>query len=83
MTCAQLQSQKVLAEKQTLDGEVDCCITRLRLNVKDPSLVDEDILKSTGAVGVVSKGQGLQVIYGPTVPNVKNALERFLETPGS
>ncbi len=72
---------KGLGGKANLDGEVDCCITRLRLNVKDPSLVDEDILKSTGAVGVVSKGQGLQVIYGPTVPNVKNALERFLETP--
>lgn len=74
---------KGLGGKNNIDGEVDCCITRLRLNVIDPSKVDEDLLKQTGAVGVVSKGKGLQVIYGPTVPNVKNALEAFLSTPES
>ncbi len=74
---------KGLGGKDNIDGDVDCCITRLRLNVVDPSKVDEQLLKETGAVGVVSKGKGLQVIYGPTVPNVKNALEAFLETPES
>ncbi len=72
---------KGLGGKNNLDGDVDCCITRLRLTVKDPEKVDEDLLKSTGAVGVVQNGKGLQVIYGPTVPSVKNALEEFLETP--
>ena len=74
---------KGLGGKHNIDGDVDCCITRLRLNVIDPEKVDEALLKQTGAVGVVSKGKGLQVIYGPTVPNIKNALELFLETPES
>ncbi len=72
---------KGLGGKDNLDGDVDCCITRLRLMVKDPAKVDEDLLKQTGAVGTVLNGKGLQVIYGPTVPSVKNALEEFLETP--
>ena len=44
---------------------VDCCATRLRCSVDSPALVDERLLKATGAVGVIKKGQGIQVIYGP------------------
>ena len=61
--------------------DLDNCITRLRTTVKDSSLVREDLLKQSGAAGVVIKGQGVQVIYGPTVPNIKSNLEEFLETP--
>jgi PTS system N-acetylglucosamine-specific IIC component len=45
--------------------EVDNCITRLRLTVKDSGLADKDKLKSIGAAGVVPMGKGgLQVIIG-------------------
>ena len=59
---------------------VDCCATRLRCTVSDSDLVDEKMLKATGAVGVVKKGQGVQVIYGPQVTVIKSNLEAYLET---
>lgn len=58
---------------------VDCCATRLRCTVSDSALVDEKLLKATGAVGVVKKGQGVQVIYGPQVTVIKSNLESYLE----
>lgn len=61
-------------------ADVDCCITRLRCTVHKPELVDEELLKKTGAAGVIRKGQGVQVIYGPTVPNIKADLVRFMAT---
>ncbi len=60
--------------------DVDCCITRLRCTVHKPELVDEPLLKKTGAAGVIRKGQGIQVIYGPTVPNIKADLVIYMET---
>ena len=59
---------------------VDCCATRLRCSVADSSLVNEKVLKSTGAVGVIVKGTGVQVIYGPKVTVIKANLETYLET---
>ena len=41
-------------------------------------LVDEKLLKATGAVGVIKKGQGVQVIYGPQVSVIKSNLESYL-----
>ena len=58
--------------------DVDCCATRLRGTVSDGNQVNEGILKSTGAAGVVKKGNGIQVIYGPSVNIVKANLEDFL-----
>ncbi len=58
---------------------VDCCATRLRCSIEGPELVDEKLLKATGAVGVVKKGQGIQVIYGPQVTVIKSNLEAYLE----
>lgn len=58
---------------------VDCCATRLRCSVEKPELVDENRLKATGAVGVIKKGQGIQVIYGPNVTVIKANLEHYLE----
>ena len=59
---------------------VDCCATRLRCSVEDSSLVNEKLLKATGAVGVIVKGTGVQVIYGPQVAVIKSNLETYLQT---
>lgn len=61
-------------------SDVDCCATRLRCTVHDSKLVDDAMLKSTGASGVVHKGNGVQIIYGPRVTVVKSNLEDYLET---
>lgn len=60
--------------------DVDCCITRLRCTVNKPELVNEALLKKTGAAGVIKKGTGIQVIYGPTVPNIKADLVAYMAT---
>lgn len=59
--------------------DIDCCATRLRLTLVDGTLVDEKLLKTTGASGVVVKGAGIQVIYGPSVTIVKSNFEEFVE----
>ena len=59
---------------------VDCCATRLRCSVADSSLINEKLLKATGAVGVIVKGTGVQVIYGPQVAVIKSNLETYLQT---
>lgn len=61
-------------------ADVDCCATRLRCTVKKAALVNDTILKSTGASGVVHKGNGVQIIYGPRVTVIKSNLEDYLET---
>ena len=61
-------------------SDVDCCATRLRCTVFKAELVDDALLKSTGASGVVHKGNGVQVIYGPKVTVIKSNLEDYLET---
>ena len=60
-------------------SDVDCCATRLRCTVHDAARVSDDILKATGASGVVHKGNGVQVIYGPNVTVIKSNLEYYLE----
>lgn len=62
-------------------SDVDCCATRLRITVKKPELVADSLLKKSGASGVVHKGNGVQVIYGPQVSVIKSNLEDFLDTP--
>lgn len=61
-------------------NDVDCCATRLRCTVIDPGKVSDSVLKSTGATGVVRKGNGVQVIYGPNVTVIKSNLEDYLVT---
>lgn len=60
-------------------SDVDCCATRLRCTVLDAALVDDKKLKTTGASGVVHKGNGVQIIYGPRVTVIKSNLEDYLE----
>lgn len=64
-------------------SDIDCCATRLRVTVIDPGLIKDSLLKESGASGVIHKGNGVQVIYGPQVSVVKSSLEDFLEKPDS
>ena len=64
-------------------SDVDCCITRLRCTVHDAAKVDQQLLRETGASGVICKGQGVQVVYGPRVSNIKSDLEAYLASPES
>jgi len=68
---------------QGLGGEhnidvVDCCATRLRISIKDESLVNDDVIKQTGSKAIVKKGTGVQIIYGPQVTIIKNEVEEYL-----
>ena len=60
--------------------DVDCCATRLRCTIKEPAKVEEALLKQSGSRGVILKGKGIQVIYGPQVAVLKTNLEAFLQT---
>ncbi len=57
---------------------LDCCATRLRVSVKDPALVNDAQLKASGAAGVIRKGTGIQVVYGPQVSVIKSELEEYI-----
>ena len=85
-SCSQAESSKDSRSAAIVMGmggrnnitSVDCCATRLRCSITDSSLVDEKLLKSTGAVGVIVKGQGIQIIYGPQVTVINSELEAYL-----
>ncbi len=62
-------------------SDVDCCITRLRITVKNGSKVKDDVLKQTGAAGVIKKGNGIQIVYGPQVTVIRSDLEAYLKNP--
>ena len=62
-------------------SDVDCCITRLRIAVFDPDKVVDSTLKTSGASGVIKKGNGIQVVYGPKVAVIKSKLEEYLKDP--
>ncbi|MBQ8833903.1 MAG: PTS transporter subunit EIIC [Oscillospiraceae bacterium] len=64
-------------------SDVDCCATRLRITVVDEGKVDDKMLKASGASGVVHKGNGIQVIYGPQVAVIKSNLVDFMDSPES
>ena len=73
---------KGLGGKSNL-SDVDCCATRLRVTVINSELIQDDLLKESGASGVIHKGNGVQIIYGPQVSVVKSNLEDFLDTDES
>ena len=60
--------------------DLDNCATRLRVTLKDGTKVNEPKLKGTGAVGIISKGNSIQVVYGPTVNIIKNDLEAYIKS---
>ena len=58
---------------------VDACMTRLRVTVKDPSLVaDEAAWKAEGALALVRKGEGIQAVYGPKADVLKSDINDIL-----
>ena len=59
--------------------KVTNCYTRLRTEVKNTDLIDENVLKNeTGAAGVIKKGKNVQVVYGLNVTAVRKAVDREL-----
>lgn len=58
--------------------DIDSCATRLRVTVKTPSKVDKEALKETGAAGVIIKGIGVQIIYGPRVTVINSEITDYL-----
>jgi PTS system D-glucosamine-specific IIC component len=62
-------------------SDVDCCATRLRVTVVDADKVSDPLLKQSGASGIIHKGNGVQVIYGPQVAVIKSNLVDFMDTP--
>lgn len=58
--------------------EIEPCITRLRTEVKDPSLVDEAVLKAAGAHGVMRSGSVVQVVVGPQADTISSDIEDLL-----
>ncbi|MEG1880262.1 MAG: PTS transporter subunit EIIC [Oscillospiraceae bacterium] len=75
-------SPQIIVEALGGEGNIinlDSCATRLRVTVADSERVDEVELKATGAAGVIKKGNGIQVIYGPRVTVIKSEIEEYLE----
>ena len=60
-------------------SDIDCCATRLRCTVRKVSLVNDEIIKSTGASGVIHKGNGVQIVYGPQVVAINTKMQDYLE----
>ncbi|SDQ15486.1 glucose PTS transporter subunit EIIB [Quadrisphaera sp. DSM 44207] len=58
--------------------EIEPCITRLRTEVRDPSLVDERALRAAGAHGVLTSGDVVQVVLGPTADVVASDIDDLL-----
>lgn len=73
---------KALGGKENIDV-VDCCATRLRVTLNTDKEVDKSMLSATQAKGVIQKGNGVQVIYGPHVTTIKNEVEALLENETS
>ena len=61
-------------------SDIDSCATRLRVTVLDGELVNEPLLKSTGAAGVVTSGKAVQIVYGPRVSVIKSSVEDYLSS---
>ena len=58
---------------------VDACMTRLRVEVKDASVVkDKEWFAPTGAAGLVVKGNNIQIIYGPVISKKRSIVEKAL-----
>lgn len=71
---------KGLGGKENI-SDIDCCATRLRITVIDPNKTSDAMLKQSGASGVIHKGNGVQVIYGPQVSVIKSHFEDFVSSP--
>ena len=74
------KAEQILAGLGGADNvvEIEPCITRLRTEVKDPSVVDQAALKAAGAHGVVAAGTVVQVVVGPEADNLAEDIEDLL-----
>ena len=73
------QAQDILAGRggnENIDS-IEPCITRLRVEVVDPTLIDEKALKQAGAFGVVQVGQTVQVVVGPIADNLADEISEL------
>jgi PTS system N-acetylglucosamine-specific IIB component, Glc family (TC 4.A.1.1.5) len=74
------KAQEILAAlggKENL-VELESCITRLRLVVKNPGAVDEKRLKALGAVGVMKAGQVVQVVLGTSAERIEQIMKDMI-----
>lgn len=70
---AQVQNIIALLGGPANISEVDACMTRLRITVKDPAIVgDEPAWKKLGALGLIKKNNGIQAVYGPKADVLKS-----------
>ncbi|MFW6966178.1 PTS transporter subunit IIBC [Streptococcus pyogenes] len=61
--------------------DVDACMTRLRVTVKDPAKIGaEDDWKKAGAMGLIQKGNGVQAVYGPKADILKSDIQDLLDS---
>ncbi len=74
------KAEQILAGLGGADNvvEIEACITRLRTEVSDASLVDEAALKSAGAHGVIKAGSVVQVVVGPEADNLAEDIEDLM-----
>ena len=74
------KAEQILAGLGGADNvvEIEACITRLRTEVNDASLVSEAALKSAGAFGVVVSGNAVQVVVGPEADNIAEDIEDLM-----
>ncbi len=59
--------------------EVDCCMTRLRVVVKDDKKVSNKFKEETKALGVIKQGNYYQIVYGPKVIILKEKIDEYLD----
>lgn len=60
-------------------NDIEACITRLRIEVVDPSKVDEAALREAGAFGVVLQDSVIQVVVGPEADDLGAAMNEMRE----
>ncbi|MFI7482892.1 glucose PTS transporter subunit EIIB [Kocuria sp. M1R5S2] len=74
------KAEKILAALGGADNveEVEGCITRLRTEVADASLVDQEALKAAGAHGVMAAGTVVQVVVGPEAESLAEDIQDLM-----
>ncbi|SDG12309.1 PTS system, N-acetylglucosamine-specific IIB component [Lentzea fradiae] len=74
------KAQKIITALGGADNivEIEPCITRLRCELEDGSVVDEKALKALGAHGVMRSGNVVQVVVGPEADTLASDIEDLL-----
>ncbi|HEV7627141.1 MAG TPA: PTS glucose/sucrose transporter subunit IIB [Streptomyces sp.] len=74
------KAEKIVAGLGGLDNiaEIEGCITRLRTEVEDATLVDEAALRAAGAHGVVKMGSAIQIVIGTDADPIAGEIEDMM-----